>query len=52
MTSAQLAAKGAFRIILFHASKQIKEVIALLFPPEKFFLFADSEEEIIEAFAG
>lgn len=51
-TSAQLTAKGAFRIVLYHASKQIKEVISLLFPPDKFFHFADSDEEIAQAFSG
>ncbi|MHC4662663.1 MAG: STAS domain-containing protein [Planctomycetota bacterium] len=49
--SARLTSKGAHRMVLYLASKQIKEVISLLFPPDKFFVFADTDEEIKKAFA-
>ena len=49
-TSSCLTAKGGSRIVLFRAARRIKDVISLLFPPERFFIYADSDEEIKKAF--
>jgi len=51
-TSSRLKEKECPNLLLYQAAKQIKDVIALLFsPPEKFFLYAESDAEIEKAFA-
>ncbi|TET32952.1 MAG: anti-sigma factor antagonist [Planctomycetota bacterium] len=51
-TSSRLREKECPMLLLYQAARQIKDVIALLFsPPEKFFLYAESDAEVEKAFA-